>query len=137
MRVGFALDSEGDFLIGSYDSGHTSIAICGGAELIAQSIKVGIASSKNELWFNLSRGIDKQALFYNPTESDEMLVPMRSLAIREYLQSFEHVVGLEGEAIFERAGDGSRVLNVKTPCVILDCDASNNRVELGVVNVCN
>ena len=133
MRTGVALAKDGDYLTGTYDTGHTSFVICAGAELITQEIKIGLASGQGEIWFNLARGIDKQTLFLNPSESDEFLEPLRILAVREYLQSFEGVAEVDGDAQFSR---NDRVLTIVAPCVILDCETSNKRIELGNVNAC-
>ena len=133
MRIGIALDKDGDFLTGTYATGHTSFALCSGAELITQSIKVGLSSGAGEIWFNLARGIDKQSLFFNPQQSEDFLMPMRSLAVKEFLQTFEDVVQVDGEASFIRE---DRVMHVTAPCVILNCEASNQRIEIGELNVC-
>ena len=133
MRTSIALDKDGDFLTGTYATGHTSFALCSGAELITQSIKVGLSSGAGEIWFNLARGIDKQSLFFNPHYGEDFLMPMRSLAVTEYLQTFEGVSRIDGEPSFVKDG---RVMHVTAPCVILDCETSNQRIEIGELNVC-
>ena len=133
MRTSFALAKDGDLLTGTYATGHTSIALCSGAELIEQSIKIGFAVAKNELWFNLAYGIDKQNLFYNNTLSNDLIMPMRVLAVKEFLRSFEGVERLDGEPTFTQDG---RTVSVKAPCIFLDCTTSNDRIEIGELNVC-
>lgn len=133
MRTSIALDESGDFLVGSYADGASTFAICSGAELVLQSVKVGLLIGKGDIWYNLSYGVDKQNLFFNPTENDTMLAPLRSLAIREFLQSFEYVTGLDGEPSFERDG---KTLKVFAPCVILDCASSTQRITIGELNAC-
>jgi hypothetical protein len=133
MRTSIALDDTGDFLTGQYPTGHTTFAICSGAELVVQSVKVGLSVGRGDIWYNLAYGVDKQNLFFNPSENDEFLAPMRAIAIREFLQSFEYVVGLDGEPSFARDG---RILSIAAPCIILDCASSAQRITIGEVNAC-
>lgn len=136
MRTTIALDSDLDFLTGTITVGsenYTTFAICSGAEMVAQNIKTGLGLSQGDLWFNLAYGIDKQTLFYNPTLSDSELEPIRALAIKEFLQSFEDVSEVDGEASFTRT---DRTLSIKVPCVILTCEASTQRIDIGDLNVC-
>ena len=133
MRTSIALDESADFLIGSYPDGSSTFAICSGAELVVQSVKVGLSISKGDIWYNLSYGIDKQNLFYSPSENDSSLAPLRTIAVREFLQSFEYVTGLEGEPSFIRDG---RVLSILAPCIVLDCASSTQRITIGELNAC-
>jgi hypothetical protein len=133
MRTSIALDETGDFLTGSYPDGLSTFAICSGAELVVQSVKVGLSVGKGDIWYNLSYGVDKQNLFFNTNENDAFLTPLRTIAVREFLQSFEYVTGLEGEPNFIRDG---RTLSILAPCIILDCGSSTQRITIGELNAC-
>ena len=133
MKTSFALSAQADFLTGTYASGHTTIALVNGAELIAQSMKVGMAVEKGSLWFNLSYGLDKQNLFYNTNSTEEELYPLRALAIKEFMRTFEGVQSIEGEPIFTR---DDRTLYVTAPCAIVNCEHSTKRIRIGELNVC-
>lgn len=133
MKTSFALSEKADFLVGTYNSGHSTIALVSGAELIAQSMKVGMALEKGALWFNLSYGLDKQSLFYNTNSTDEELYPLRALAIKEFMRTFEGVQSIDGEPVFVKDG---RSLYVTAPCAIVDCEHSTKRITIGELNVC-
>lgn len=127
-----ALNKSHDFLIG-LDDGYSTFALCGGADAIIQGVIVGLEISRGDIWYDVSYGVDKHAIFYNAKGTDDEMAGIRATAYREFLKTFNGVELTGDDFEFIRA---DRRLSVKIPCIRISCAQQIQTFEIGKVNGC-
>lgn len=128
------LDDSGDLALACYDDGTETIAGARGAQQVAQSASIAVSVATGAVWFNLTRNIDYESLFYAPVLREEDLQALRSNAFRSAILAVPGIEGFEDSDEIVFSDSGERRINVTIPCVVIDCQNSRTRSFIEIIN---